>query len=245
MRRLRALHRFVTLIALLQLLVWTASGLLFALTPDYMLRGDPVEHAHESPLPEDATLVSPLEATRRARQAGLEAPHAFELRSTPSGIYYLIQGKGGPLRLDARTGAPAPVTSAEAEESARRDMPGRPEITRTTLIDAPDIHYRNKPLPAYRVELADEHHTSVYIDTKTGAVTARRNDAARIHDVLFALHIMDYKRQKGIHHPLLVVFALLGLGTALSGAALWGARIVTRILGQRRARVRAVGSATG
>ena len=100
-------------------------------------------------------------------------------------------------------------------------------VAEATLIeaDAP-IEYRDRPLPAWRVLLADSAGTAVWIDARTGEVTARRNDRWRQYDFLWSLHIMDYRGRESFHHPLLIAAAVLGLLTVASGATLWVLRFV-------------------
>lgn len=233
--RFYALHRFIAAAALIQLFVWTGSGLAFALMSADRVRGASVPRAHEAPLPEPLSVLAPAEASRRALESGsgLTSVVKLELRATPSGLYYVARGQGGAVRLDAKTGALAPVTAAEAEETARRDQPGRPPIVATTRIER-DAHveYRQRPLPAFRVELGDADATAVYVDAKTGDVTARRTGSFRAFDFLFSLHIMDYKARERPDNPLLIGAASLASLTVITGAALWVVRIARRRRGR-------------
>jgi hypothetical protein len=127
-RRLYAIHRWISALAFVQLAVWASSGTFFALAPVDRVRGRPVDHAHELPIPRGAPLLAARDALTRAEGSGLGAPSALELRSTPAGLYYVVRGDGGAVRLDAATGEPAPVSRVEAEETARRDQPGPPPV---------------------------------------------------------------------------------------------------------------------
>lgn len=228
-RRLYALHRWIAALALAQLLVWTTTGLVFSLLPEASVSGSPAPRAHEAPIPDAAGALDPGEALRRAAAEGVRGATKIELRGSPSGLYYLVRGEGGPLRLDARTGAVAPVTPAEAEETARRDQPGRPAASSSTLVERDPLpEYRTKALPAFRVALSDGRGTVVYVDAKTGDVTARRSDAWRTFDSLFLLHTMDYGAKGTLNNPILTAGAALGLLTVLSGWVVWLVRIVAR-----------------
>ncbi len=241
-RRLYAVHRWIAALAGAQLLVWTVSGLVFSLVPEESVSGSPVAHAHESPIPDAPGALDPGEALRRAAVEGAKGASKIELRSSPAGLYYVVRGSSGPLRLDARTGALAPVTLAEAEETARRDQPGRPPVASSSLVERDArSEYRTKPLPAFRVELADGRGTVVYVDAKTGDVTARRGSVWRVYDALYLLHTMDYGARGSVNSPLLAAASLLGLVTVVSGLVVWGARILAR----RRAARRAAATAGG
>ena len=82
--------------------------------------------------------------------------------------------------------------------------------------------------PCWRVDLSDAAETHVYVDARTGEVTARRNGTWRIYDFLWGLHIMDYREHDDFRHPLLVAAAGLAVVTALSGLLLWAMRLVRR-----------------
>lgn len=232
-RRLYAAHRWIAAIALAQLLVWTITGLLFSLLPQERVSGGSVPKAHEAPIPAESGAQSPDVIARRAAEAGVQRISRIELRATPAGLFYIVRGEGGPLRLDAKTGAPAPVSLAEAEETARRDQPGRPSILESTLIERdPHPEYRTKPLPAFRVALGDASGMVIYVDAKTGDVSARRSDTFRAFDLFFRVHTMDYGAKGSLNNPLLTGAAILGLLTVLSGAVVWGVRVARKLRGR-------------
>ncbi|MCS6915493.1 MAG: hypothetical protein RMK29_14735 [Myxococcales bacterium] len=219
-RRLYALHRLLSALTLGQLAIWTASGTFFALVPIERVRGEGVPGAHQGRIPPEAKVVPPAEVLRR-----LPGVHTLELRATPAGLFYLVRGQTT-LRLDAHTGAPAPVERAEAEQTARRDQAGGPAVHSAVRVERdPPLEYRGRPLPAWRVQLADSLHTAVWVDATTGEVTARRNDLWRAYDFLWSLHIMDYRGRERFNHPLLVGMGVLAALTVASGAMLWGLRL--------------------
>lgn len=222
-RRLYAAHRWVAAITFLQFAVWTLSGLIFAALPEESVAGTPVAHAHEAPLAA-ADVVSPAAAAACFAALGMPELHRLELRATPAGLFYLGRSQGGVQRLDARTCKAAPVGREEAEAAARRDQPGAPAVRSAELIQEAPIEYRTRPLPAWRVELSDAAETNVYVDARSGDVTARRNGTWRKFDFFYSLHIMQYRTREGIHHPLLILAASLALLTVWSGLVLWVVR---------------------
>jgi uncharacterized iron-regulated membrane protein len=233
-RRLYALHRWVSAIAFLQLALWTLTGAFFAIAPIKRVRGSSVPRAHELPIPVDAAVLPPVEALRHVEQHGLHGVSSLELRATPAGLFYIAKSRAGALRVDARTGSRARVDRSEAEETARRDQPSRPPVVGATLIEKDaGIEYRGKPVPAWRVSLADGSGTAVYVDAITGDVTARRNDLWRWYDFFWSLHIMDYREREGFNHPLIIAAAALAVTTVATGASLWALRLARR-LGRRR-----------
>lgn len=224
-RRLYALHRWISAIALVQLAIWVGSGLFFAAMPMTRVKGTPVEGANLTPLADEDAFVPPGVVLREL--AGRGPVTKLELVGTPRGPFY--RGKAGAARFrrGARTGEERSVDEREAREIAQRDQPGSPPVNDAVLIEQDaNIEYRDRPLPAWRVRLDDDAGTVVYVDAITGEVTARRNDVWRIYDFLWSLHIMDYRGRESFNHPLLIGAAALGILTAVSGGILWATRFV-------------------
>ena len=230
-RTLYAIHRWVSLVALVQLGVWLGSGLFFASYPIEEVRGAHVDAPLVLAVDDGAALLSAATALGVARAAGVGAVDRLEIRRAERGPVYIARGPHhAEVRLDARTGAIAPVDRDEAEAIARADHPDRPAVAEARLVeaDAP-IEYRDGVLPAWRVTLRDGKGTAVWIDARTGDVTARRNDLWRRYDFLWSLHIMDYRGRERFHHPLLVATAIAGLSVVASGATVWLVRLMRRI----------------
>jgi hypothetical protein len=221
-RKAYALHRWLSLAALAQLLVWTASGLFFAVTPIARVRGeDRVAARAPGPIPWER--VGPLPA---AALAGVEE---VTLRVVDGRPVMVARGPGDRrLALDAETGRPLAFDAAAAERIARADQAGSPRALAVARIDAPPVEYRGGKVPAWRVDLDDGRGTRVYVDAATGAIGARRNGLWRAYDFLWSLHIMDWGGRDDFNNLWLVVFAGLGLATALSGTTLWVLRAARR-----------------
>jgi uncharacterized iron-regulated membrane protein len=227
MKRWYAVHRWLGAIALVQLALWTVSGLFFALAPLPEVRGEDRKVATTSQ-PIAWERVQPLPASFRG-QATRVVLAAFDGRP----VYEVQSGKRTRL-VDARLGTVITIDEASARRIARADQQSNPSVRSATPIARdPPIEYRDKPLPAWAVQLDDERNTRIYVDAATGRVTARRNDLWRWFDFFWSLHIMDYGERSDFNHPLLVVFAGLGVLTVLSGGTLWVVRRLRRVRKQR------------
>ena len=233
-RFLYAFHRWASAVVLVQLAIWILSGLFFASFPITSVRGEHLE-IDGSLAPDDgAALVAPSTAIAIAAARGI-AVDAVELRRSATGPVWICRGPHhAAVRLDARSGAVAPVERGEAEVIARLDQRGAPGVVDATLVERdPPIEYRDHALPAWRVRLADEAGTVVWVDARTAQITARRNDLWRWYDFLWSLHIMDWRARESFHHPILIVAASLAAIAVASGATLWIVRVARRV---RRAR---------
>jgi hypothetical protein len=235
-RAFYALHRWLSVVALVQLAVWLGSGLFFASFPMSEVHGVHVEATEPLSTDDGAALMSPAIMIGMIEQAGFGPVEGLELRRAPFGPVYIARGAHHTsLRVDARNGNVVSVTREEAELAAQKDRGGSPGVVEATLVERdPPVEYRDKALPAWRVVLADGSGTAVWVDAHTAEVTARRNDRWRQYDFLWSLHIMDYRGRESFHHPLLIVAASLGILTVLSGTTLWAARFL-RWVRRRRA----------
>lgn len=227
-KKLYFIHRWISLLALGQLGVWSVSGLFFTLLAERAVMSAPAAGAHDLAIEPPPSLATPESIWARARaDHGERALYRIELRSTGKALVYIVRGGDLVTRYDARTARPLPVSRREAELVARRDQEGSPGVASAALVRAdPPIEYRGKSLPAWRVVLADEESTAVWVDARSGEVTARRTSTWRTYDFLWSLHIMDYGSRDDFRHPWIIAFALLANLTVLSGVVLWCARVV-------------------
>lgn len=233
-RFLYAFHRWASAVVLVQLAIWTLSGLFFASFPITSVRGEHVDIDARLAIDDGAALVTPSTAIALAASNGIAAD-TIELRRSATGPVWICRGPHhAALRLDARSGGVKPVERAEAEAIARQDQRGLPAVIDAALVERdPPIEYRDHALPAWRVRLADEAGTVVWVDARTAQITARRNDLWRWYDFLWSLHIMDWRARESFNHPLLIVAAALAAIAVASGTTLWIVRLTRRI---RRAR---------
>jgi hypothetical protein len=218
MKRLYALHRWLAALAFAQLALWTATGLFFALAPIDRVRGeDVVQPVHER-----------VDWLRVVLPPPVEGATALTLRLVDGRPAWIVRGRDVAAGFDAASGAALTVDADAAARIARSDQKGQPRARSVERIEEAPIEYRGKPVPAWRIELDDGRGTRIYVDARTGEITARRNALWRVFDFMWSLHIMDYGARESFNHPLLVGFAALGLLTVLSGALVWGARIAKR-----------------
>jgi PepSY-associated TM region len=232
-RRLYAIHRWISAVAFVQLAVWTLTGFFFVVVPMKRVHGEHLQGVHDVPIGQGPGALSPSTAMACMAAAGMPDVSRLDLRATPAGLFYTGHVEARALRLDARTCAVAPVDRLEAEETARRDQAGRPRVRSSELIEVAGIEYRGKPLPAWRVVLDESNETTIYVDARTGEITARRNGVWRVYDFLFSLHIMSYETRDDFNHPLIIGAASLAMLTVFSGLSLWMLRVVRRLRSRR------------
>jgi len=240
LRGIRKTHRYLGLIAGVQLLFWTVSGLYFSLNPiaqvrgeDLMRRPPPVNlagvdlAAPQSVLTALTRQVPDLESVATVTLRFVLGRPVYEVTYRQAGIqhYALADARQGKLR--------PPLTQAEAVTLAQQDfLPTAPiESVEYLTTVPPDSEYRGKDLPAYRIIFDHPSHTRLYVSAERGLVTARRNDTWRWFDWFWMVHIMDFQARDNFNHGLLQFFSFLGVATVVSGFMLWAT--TSRIIKKR------------
>lgn len=237
-RRFYAVHRWLGLIAGVQLALWCLGGLIFATHSLAWVRGEEGRNP-ERPAPLDLARVN-IEAgeavaalaaaSRTAGEHAVPVVDEIVLRPLLGRPVYEIRHRDGTALVDAETGAVlSPLPRDTAVAIARADRAGAPAVQAVTRIERdPPVEYREGALPAWQVALADGQGTHVYVAADSGRVTARRNDAWRRFDFFWMLHTMDYGGRDDFNHPLLIAAAAAALLTLGSGFALWALRLRRR-----------------
>lgn len=210
-------HKWLAIIIGIQLLLWFVSGTLMSLLPIERVRGEHLIDRTAATLPADAPLA---DASRfaRAAQAPVESLTHRMLLGRP--VVEVATAKGTRL-YDAGTGAALPAPGpAQAEQIVRNAWrgEGRPTASIARVVKE-STEYRGA-LPAWRVELADQDATRVYVAADTGRITAVRTSTWRVYDFFWGLHIMDWRDHENFNTPWLLGFALGGLALWIGGAIL-------------------------
>ncbi|WP_428268786.1 PepSY domain-containing protein [Haliangium sp.] len=228
-RRFYAWHRWLGLVVGVQLALWTVGGLIFATHDIAWVRGED-GRASERARTLDAGQVRVEPGAALARLGDPERVERVVLRMLLDRPVYEVVHSGGTALIDAVTGDLAsPVDRDTAVAIARADRREPPQVAEVTLIEAdPPTEYRGGDLPAWRVALADDDDTHIYVAADSGRITARRNDAWRRFDFFWMLHTMDYGGRDDFNHPLLIAAAGLAVVTLGSGFLLWWLRLRRR-----------------
>jgi hypothetical protein len=215
-------HRWLGLVAAIQLFIWTGSGLFFAVIPIEDIRGT---HLIESPAIfrlGHTKLVSPSSLVRHYKELSTVRLDQIEIKQRMNTPVYVIKVEENWLVFNAETAEKlAPLTEIEANliASNHTNLPIRSAILVTTL--EPGSEYRGGELPAWKVALDGSDNAHLWIGANSGQVSAIRTTKWRIYDFLWSLHIMDYGGRDNFNSWLLRGFATLGVFTILSGIVLF------------------------
>tara|TARA_B100001059_G_scaffold149658_1_gene149472 strand:- start:205 stop:810 length:606 start_codon:yes stop_codon:yes gene_type:complete len=190
----RNLHRYLSIFVSIQLLLWTVSGIYFAYNKIELVRGEQYR------LPKDVEY-------RIFDRLGSSIIETIENGEKSYGTY--------PDRKPIK-----PLTIEEAIKITRQKTSLNP--IEAILIEsvAAGSEYRGT-LPAYKVKTKTKDKINVYVGYMTGDISSIRSDSWRIWDLMWSLHIMDYKERDNINNILLKALSILALVTSLSGITLF------------------------
>lgn len=216
----RRAHRVLALIVGVQALLWMASGLYMTAISIDVIHGDHLAHTHRPALSDLGRLKAPAEV-------GIAPGEALRLKQWLGRPVFEV-GKGAQARLvDARTGAAlTPISQATAQAIAQSLYQGDGKVDSVHWLTTAPQEVGTRPVPMWQVRFADGVATTLYISPFTGERLATRHTLWRAFDVMWMLHIMDYRTREDIGNPLLRIAAILGLLLTVAGLVLsaWALR---------------------
>lgn len=211
----RTLHKWLTLIVGLQLLLWTVSGFYMVVVDLDFIHGDPLVRNLRVPL----TMGQPLTPITDVAQRYPEVTQVTVRTLPATGPVYEVTANGRKVLVDAASGQQlSPLSAGRIRELARSYYAGTGEPTNVNLIEQdPPTEIQTRGLPLWRIDFDDGLETSLYIHPDTGALVTRRHRFWRWFDFLWMVHIMDYEAREDVNNGLLRVASALGTITAVSG----------------------------
>ncbi|MDQ7019417.1 MAG: PepSY domain-containing protein [Robiginitomaculum sp.] len=223
---LTRVHKWAGLFVGLQIILWTAGGLVMSVFPIETVRSEHLIAAPNQTPIRTPDILSPVEA---AQKAGLAAPITARLHTWLDRPVYTLEGEAGRKDLvDARTGAPlTPIDKDTALKIARTDYAGSGKIKDVSWVEKGPIEVRYNG-PFWRVEFDRPKGYAVWVDPASGEVRAHRSSVWRLYDFFWMLHIMDYGERENFNTPWLIAFAASALIFALTGAGLLLHRFLLR-----------------
>jgi len=219
---IRKAHRWLGLIAAIQLLIWTGSGLFFSIVPIDDVRGTHLLQAPPALRLEHVRLISPSALVAQHQELAMLSVGKVQLQQRLYTPVYLVKREDELLVFNAETAAKlAPLTENEAHSIATNSslLPVQ-SLSWVTSVDR-GSEYRDGELPAWKVELQGVDEANLWVGANSGKVSAIRTNTWRLYDFLWSLHIMDYVDRDNFNSWLLRVFALLGVFTIASGLLLF------------------------
>jgi uncharacterized iron-regulated membrane protein len=210
MRRFAKWHIWLGWVIGLPFLMWCVTGLVMVARPIEEVRGEALQAAPAA-LPAGNYSLPPMDEP---------IVHA-ELVQQPIGpVWIVTTTKGGRYRYDARGGwIVSPLDKSDARVLAQAAYRGQGKLETVTYFpgDSAPADLR-RPVASWQAHFSDG--TNLYFAASTGEVLALRTGWWRAYDLMWSLHIMNLRDRDNPHHPLIIVFAVLGILGALLGCTL-------------------------
>ena len=205
----RSFHKYLSLAISIQLLLWTISGIYFAFNKIELIRGE------QYLLEQEISEVS-LDEIRNA----FNAKNLSILKRLDQWIIRVEDGSG--VYYTDLNGNKLTSLTKEQVKLAVKGQTSLTPVNVTRITSSSDgSEYRGRELPLFKVTTSSEDEVNVYVDAVSGEVKAIRSDSWRWWDLLWSLHIMDYRERENIDNFLLKIFSILALISSLSGITLF------------------------
>ncbi len=207
----RKIHKYLSFFISVQLLLWTISGIYFAFNKIELVRGE--QYLKKTEESYDLSIFD----FKIDKASDID----FQKRL---GKEIIIINSNDSVRYLDKFGMPVKkMSSIEAMESVINQTSLTPLIAEEVLNEKAGSEFRGRSLPIYRVKTKskDDYKINVYINMYSGDVVAIRSDKWRIWDLMWGLHIMDWKERDNIDNLFLKIFSILALVSSLTGIMLF------------------------
>lgn len=217
-------HIWLAWLTGIPILMWTVTGLVMVSRPIEEVRGtDRLIDLPEQALPRDITIAVQLPPSieKPVRSVGTR----MERGELVTRITY-TDGSSERLREDGTS--MAPLSELEARLIVAERVSGGDQVASTRRFTAEGAPFDfRRPIPTWQVVLEDGTH--VYVGTESGEIEAVRTEWWRTFDFMWGLHIMDLQTREDTSHPILILFAGLGVLGSLLGCTLMFRRRKARV----------------
>jgi len=227
MRLIKLLHKWLSLLVALQLLIWLGSGLFFNLMDHSKTRGNEfLIKAPELTAIDHERLLEPSDILNNIKLKQMAKPvnslKQIELLGQP---YYLLNHHLGLYDhfynehslINAYTGEVLIIDEYMAQVIASSSYSGVSNISSSLKVSPPIDDFPKELNTVWQMNFADELNTSVYIDASSGRLVGHSNDDKRFADFFFMLHFMDYGTLGSFNNWQIVFFAILTLLFCMTG----------------------------
>jgi PepSY-associated TM region len=221
MQRFAKWHIWLGWLVGVPILMWLVTGLFMVSRPIEDVRGTTLMiEQPETPLVLPGSTLASTEFPIREMRAVMQGGRAVAI---------LTGMDGSVRRIDMQSGAALPpLTAADARRIVAQRIKGGTEVRSVIAFEASEVPFDfRREMPVWQVTL--EGGTHVYVGRDTGEIEAVRTRWWRAFDFMWGLHIMDLETREDTSHPVLILFAALGVIGALLGCVLMFRRRKARV----------------
>ena len=221
MQRFAKWHIWLGWLVGVPIVMWMATGLFMAAKPITEVRGEHLRVEQEiEPLILPGSALASEEFPIREMRAVMQDGRAVAI---------LTGMDGSVRRIDMQSGAALPaLTANDARLLVAERIKGGDKVKSVRSFEANEVPFDfRRPMPVWQVAL--NGGTNVYVGRETGQIEAVRTRWWRGFDFMWGLHIMDLSEREDTSHPILILFAALGLIGSLLGSVLMFRRRKARV----------------
>ena len=207
----RNIHKYLSFLISIQLLLWTVSGIYFAFNKIENVRGE--QYREEPNFNVDFSKLNfQIDGAQNIRVIDRMDEEILVVDGIYGREYLNFEGKNvQQLKVEEAKTLSAKQTSL---------IPESVELITENTIGS---EYRGRALPIYRVKSVNDvgESINVYLNVYTGEVEAVRSNQWRIWDLMWGFHIMDWETREDIDNLLLKIFSILALISSITGVLLF------------------------
>ena len=207
----RNIHKYLSFLISIQLLLWTVSGIYFAFNKIENVRGE--QYREEPNFNVDFSKLN------------FEIDGAQNIRVTDrmDQQILVVDGIYGREYLDFYGKEVEQLNAEEAKTLSAKRTSLIPESVELVTENIVGSEFRGRALPIYRVKSVNDlgEGINVYLNVYTGEVEAVRSNQWRIWDLMWGFHIMDWETREDIANLLLKIFSILALISSITGVLLF------------------------
>lgn len=214
-----SVHKWLSLIVGLQLIVWLGTGLYFNLMDHRKASGNErrvVAHQRGNVADFNLMPVSHIQS-----RSPLEVKLIWVLHQP---YYHFIFDRGqhsyqkrDSALFDAVTGKQITLSQKQILTLAQSSYSGTGQLASAVLTQPPFSDHVRQQNPMWVVAVGDENNTTIYLDSITGQILRHANDDFRLKDLMMTLHFMDYGNSGGFNHWWIIAFAFATLLLSITG----------------------------
>ena len=221
MQRFAKWHIWLGWLVGVPIVMWMATGLFMAAKPIEEVRGEHLRVEQEiEPLILPGSALASEEFPIREMRAVMQDGRAVAI---------LTGMDGSVRRIDMQSGAALPaLTANDARLLVAERIKGGDKVKSVRSFEANEVPFDfRRPMRVWQVAL--NGGTNAYVGRETGQIEAVRTRWWRGFDFMWGLHIMDLSEREDTSHPILILFAALGLIGSLLGSVLMFRRRKARV----------------
>ena len=207
----RNIHKYLSFLISLQLLLWTVSGIYFAFNKIEMVRGEQyiLSHSYAVDLSQINLNIAEAENVRLSKRLNEEI--------------IIITKDIGNEYLDIKGNSLDKLSTDAALKIVGNKTTLKPLNVEEIKIEKNGSEYRGRPLPLYKVTSKNKANEkiNVYLNVFSGEILAIRSAQWRVWDLMWGFHIIDWQERDNINNFLLKMFSILALISSLTGLLLF------------------------